>query len=408
MSEKQLKARMKRFEDAVSLKKPDRTPVIPWNFHFFPSVVNGMSYKDAMNDHETYYKHLKDVVLEYDLDMAPACSVYPAPTWEALGLTTWKWPGHGLPDDRPFQYIEQEVMKAEEYDQFLANPDGFTQSVIFPRTAETFAPLAMLPPIHWYFNHPYLMGPFFGMPAFQEMLDNLKTLGLEWNRHQEVVNGCYGELEELGYPKSYGSIGFTAYDTAGIWLRGNTGTMTDMYRNPEKLLAAIDVCAVQQTQLSIIQCQISGNPRVSLFAYRGADGFMTEAHFEKFFWPSFVKEVEDILAAGLMPMPFFEGDWTGRLKYIKQLPKGKFPLHFDRIDRQAAAEALGDDYCFWGNTPVGIMEHGSTADVEADVKELIDLFAGNGGLIVDGAGAVTDDTKPENLKAMIEAVHKYS
>jgi hypothetical protein len=44
------KARLKRFEDAVSLKKPDRVPVIPWNIHFFPSVVNGMSYTDAMND----------------------------------------------------------------------------------------------------------------------------------------------------------------------------------------------------------------------------------------------------------------------------------------------------------------------------------------------------------------------
>ncbi|MEE1550480.1 MAG: uroporphyrinogen decarboxylase family protein [Nitrospinaceae bacterium] len=401
-------ARMKRFDSVVSLKKkPDRVPVIPWNFHFFPSHINGMSNKDAMNDHETYYGYLKDVVLEYDFDMAPASSVYPGPCWEALGLTNWKWPGHGLADDLTFQYLETEVITADEYDQFLENPEVFAARVIFPRTASAFAPLAMLPPIHWYFNHPYLMGPFFGMPQFTEMLDNLKNLGEEWNRHSEVKNGCFAELSELGYPTSYGGVGFTAYDTVSIWLRGNKGAMTDMYRNPDKLLSAIDICAVQQTQLSIIQCQISGNPRLCLFVYRGADGFMTEPHFEKFFWPSFKKQIDDILEAGFMPMPFFEGDWTGRLKYIKQLPKGKFPLHFDRIDRKAAAEALGDDFCFWGNVPVSLMEHGTPQDVEEDVKELIDMFAGKGGVIIDSAGAVTDHSKPENVAAMVEATRKY-
>lgn len=403
----QYKKRLKRFEDAVSLKKPDRIPVIPWNVHFFPAIVNGMSNKDAMNDHETFYEHLKNVVLEYDFDMAPACSVYPAPTWKALGVTTWKWPGHGLPDDRTFQYAEREIMKEEEYDQFLESPEIFTLREIFPRTATTLAPIAMLPPIHWYFNFPYLMGPFFGAPPFVEMLEGLLELGKEWNRHAEVVGAAYEELEEKGYPKSYGSIGFAAFDTVGIWLRGNKGTMIDMYRNPDKLLAAIDICNVQQTQLSIVQCQISGNPRVSLFVYRGADGFMNDEQFEKFFWPSFKQQVDDILAAGFMPMLFFEGDWTSRLKYIAQLPKGKFPLHFDRIDRKATAEALGDDYCFWGNIPVSIMEHGTPEDVEADVKELIDLFAGNGGLIIDSAGAITDHSKPENVATMVEAVHKY-
>jgi len=360
-----------------------------------------------MKDHVTYYSYLKDMVLEYDFDMAPASSVYPGPTWDALGLTTWLWPGHGLADDQTFQFLEKEIITQEEYDQFIGNPEVFTARTIFPRIASTLEPLGMLPPINWYFNFPYLLGPFFGMPQFSEMLDNLKKLGEEWNRHAGVVAGCYAELENLGYPKSYGSVGFTAFDTVSIWLRGIKGTMIDMYRNPDKLLAAIDICAEQQTQLSIIQCQISGNPRVSLFVYRGADGFMNEDQFEKFFWPSFVKQMDDILEAGFMPMPFFEGDWSGRLSYIKQLPKGKFPLHFDRIDREAAAKELGDDFCFWGNIPVSLMEHGTPKDVEDDVKELINLFAGNGGLIIDSAGCLTDHTKPENLVAMIKAAHKY-
>ena len=230
-------------------------------------------------------------------------------------------------------------------------------------------------------------------------------LGQEWNRHEHIVTQCYKDLEEIGYPKTYGGIGFTAFDTVAVWLRGQRGTMFDMYRNPDKLLKAIELCNVMQTQLSIIQCQVSGNPRVVLFVYRGADGFLNDEQFRKFFWPALLQEIEGILEAGFLPMPFFEGDWTSRLKYFSDLPKQKFPIHFDRIDRQQAKKFLDGNYCFWGNIPASLMEHGTQQEVQADVKELIDTFAGNGGLIIDGA--LTDDAKPENVQAMVNAVHKY-
>ena len=403
----QYEARMKRFNDTLSLRKPDRVPVIPWNFHFFPSKQSGMSNKDAMTDHESYYEALTEQTLKYQFDMAPASSIYPSPTWLALGMKSWKLPGDGVPDDRPFQFLEREVMKAEEYDKFLSDPEGFTARVIFPRTASLLEPLEMLPPLHWFFNFPYLLGPFLGMAPFATMLEGLVKVGQEWNRHEHAVSKCYGALEQMGYPKTYGSVGFTAFDTVAIWLRGHRGTMLDMYRNPDKLLAAIEICNAMQTQLSIIQCQVSGNPRVSLFVYRGADGFMSDAQFEKFFWPSLRAEIDTILAAGLTPMPFFEGDFTPRLKYIAELPKGKVPIHFDRVDRDQARRFLAGRNCFWGNIPVSLMEHGTPQQVQDDVKRLIDAFGADCGLIIDSAGAITDDAKPENVAAMVEAVHKY-
>jgi hypothetical protein len=135
-SRKDYETRLKRYTDAVSLTEPDRVPVIPDSFHFFPALVAGMSYKDAMHDHQRYYDALKETVLKYDFDMAPATGVYSAQTWEALGLKNWKWPGDGIPEDRPFQFNETEIMTADEYDDFLSNPDGFTLRVIWPRIAQ--------------------------------------------------------------------------------------------------------------------------------------------------------------------------------------------------------------------------------------------------------------------------------
>lgn len=120
-----------------------------------------------------------------------------------------------------------------------------------------------------------------------------------------------------------------------------------------------------------------------------------------------LKQVDEIIAAGFLPLVFFEGDVSSRLHYIAELPSTKVVLHFDRVDRAKAAHFLKGKHAFWGNIPASIMDHGTPEEVEADVRELIDTFAADCGLIVDCTGGITDDAKPENIAAMVEAVHKY-
>ena len=41
------------------------------------------------------------------------------------------------------------------------------------------------------------------------------------------------------------------------------------------------------------------------------------------------------------------------------------------------------------------------------LKELIGIFGDNGGLIIDTSMAIPDESKPENVRALIEAAHEY-
>jgi hypothetical protein len=400
-------SRMKRFNDTITLKTPDRVPIIPWSYHFFPATVNGMTNAEAMTDHERYYQYVKEATLHYQFDMAPGAGLYPAPIWETLGIKTWKWPGQELAEDVTFQFLEREVMPVSDYDKFLSNPDGYTANIIFPETTTLFEGLVDFPPLHWFFNYPDLLGPYLAMPGIRSILKGLLQISEQYEQYSSAGSQCFQALAEEGFPKLSGSTAFTAYDTVGVWLRGNKGTMIDMYRNPDELLAAIEICNKMQTQLAIEQCQFSGNPRVGLFVYRCADGFMNNAQFEKFFWPFLLKQVDDLNAAGYLPMLFFEGDVTSRLNYIAELPSGKVALHFDRVDRVEAAKHLKGKHAFWGNIPASILDHGTPEDVENDVRELIDTFAADCGLIVDCAGGITDGATPENVAAMVAAVHKY-
>jgi len=179
-----------------------------------------------------------------------------------------------------------------------------------------------------------------------------------------------------------------------------------MFRVPDKLLAAVDLYVEPQIQAAIDWAAAIDNPRVFFWLHRGAAGFMSDEHFKKFYWPSIHKIILALVEAGLTPILHVQGDYTPRLPYLAELPRGKVPIHYDRIDRQQALEIMGDRQCFWGGISSALLSTGTPEQVKEDVRELIDLFGPQGGLIVDGSVGIPDEAKPENVQAMVEAVRE--
>jgi uroporphyrinogen-III decarboxylase len=114
-----------------------------------------------------------------------------------------------------------------------------------------------------------------------------------------------------------------------------------------------------------------------------------------------------LINADVFPIVYTEGDYTPRLEYFTELPPKKFVIHYDHVDRKKAKKVLGDVCCFWGNVPASLLCSGTPQQVMDDVRELIDIFVDNGGLIVDGPVGIPDESRPENVAAMTEAVFKY-
>ena len=162
-----------------------------------------------------------------------------------------------------------------------------------------------------------------------------------------------------------------------------------MFRQPDTLLEAIDV--MQDGTLGLLHAAfaVTGIPRQFIPMHKGAGGFMSNEQFEKFYWPTFKALIEECVAAGITPMPLFEGDYTPRLKYLAELPPGKVAAHFDRIDRKKFKEILGDKMCFWGNIAPSVLCTGTPQQVKDDVKELIDLFGETGSSSTVPAGSRT-------------------
>lgn len=401
--------RLQRFNDTVNLKASGNALFIPNAVHFFPAKLAGVTNAAVMDDHKLRYQCLKDMILRYDLDMAVPDGLYNGSgAWNLLQSKQWAKPGHELDDDRPFQFIEQEHMLADEYDHFLRDPSDFTMRVIWPRISGALEPFGLMPPLHYYLNYPIYMTPFFAFPNFIEMLETLKKAGEEWASYNEAYTGFVEDMKTASYPLLYMGVGFPPFDVLSVYLRGLKGSMLDMRRRPDKVLAALDLLAERQIGLLKLQAELSGCPRVTIFCYRGADVFMSNEEFGKFYWPSLLKVVNELVDAGITPTVFFEIDVTSRLPFFTDLPKGKVPIHYEAIDRRKAREVVGELNAFWGNISASLMTLGTPAEVKADVRELIELFGDTNGLIIDGALQVPDETRPENLEAIIEAIDEYS
>ena len=410
-SERLYAEREKRVRDAIGLRKPDRVPIVSATEMFFIRSA-GLTAAEAMYDYDKMAAAWKSSMKRYNWDMAPLQhAIRSGPTMELLGMKTFKWPGYDLPENSYYQWVEREYMMADEYDEFLRDPSDFTIRKLMPRMATSLEPLGNLPPISWLGTGYTLlgMGPTItGLPAIQELMERLRKAGEEkakWDRMQQRLRE---ELEQMGYPLFTMGVTYCAFDWISDCLRGMKGSMLDMYRQPGKLKAAIQLLEPMTIQMALTGAAKSGIPRVWIPLHRGAAGFMNDGQFDEFYWPCLKNLIMAIIEKGLTPVPFFEGDYTPRLERLAEFPPGKVLGHFDRMDRKKYKKILGDVMCFWGNVPSSLFIAGTPQQVKDDVKELIDIFADNGGLIVDASSTgPPPESKPENVEAMTEAVFEY-
>lgn len=408
-------ARKKRLDDAMSLQKPDRVPVAPLVVHFYATRSTGISNKTAMYDCERTFEVWRETTIKHNWDAAPPVgSMPPARPMEIMGMKQIKWPGGDLGDHQPFQWVEGEYMMQDEYDEVLSDPNGFAAKKLWPRISKVLGPISrisqMEPPPLLYLSNAYMLpgvfGEMFSPPPMVEILKKALELAEEHEKNKQLSIRYTMEMMNLGYPIAWGSIVCPAFDWISDTLRGLKGSIMDMYQVPDKLLALIDMFTPLTIGLTIEMAEQTGNKGVFIPMHRGAGGFMSNDQFARFYWPCFKELLLGLIEAGLTPIPLFEGDYTPRLEFLQELPPGKIVGHFDKVDRKKAKELIGDVMCFWGNVPASLMCSGTPQQVKDDVKELIDIFGDNGGLIVDSTMGIPDESRPENVQALTDTVHK--
>ncbi len=396
--------REKRFMDAVQLKVPDRVPTSV-HLSYLPARFTGITYRDAYYD----FPKWRDAYIKTALYFQPdRCEYFPNQSgrvMEALDTKTSVWPGHGVGVNCSHQFVEGEYMKAEEYDRYLHDQSDFNIRCMLPRSYGLLKPLSMLPPLESIGN--FLPFDVLALPEFANMLQKISGIAQEAVQWQKEIQSMFTALNENGFPgRPVGIGGGVPYDMISDFLRGMRGAMLDMYRCPDKLLEAIEKISRQTLKRIASGPKADGFSTTFIALHRGADGFMSLKQFERFYWPYLLRLVNALVEAGYTPEIFFEGDYTQRLEYLRELPKGKVIGRFDRSDMARVKDVLGGHICIKGNVPSSLLQTSDPEGVKKYCKWLMDVVGRDGGYIM-GTGSVVDEVKPENLKAMIDFAREY-
>ena len=150
----------------------------------------------------------------------------------------------------------------------------------------------------------------------------------------------------------------------------------------------------------------TGKPQIFMPLHKGADGFLSDEQFQKFYWPTFRAVMIGLIEGGCIPFPALEGHWGSRLKTIQDVPKGKTMWMVDQTDMAEAKKTLGRNACLIGNVPSSMLKLATPNEVKAYCKGLIDTVGKDGGFML-GNGAFFDEAKPENVKAVVDAAKEY-
>jgi len=406
-AEQAYRERVTRFIDAISLREPDRVPVVLPSA-YFPAYYAGMDLRTVMYDYDkmrqAWLKFMQD--FEMDSFSGPGYMV-PGKVYERLGSRMVKWPGYGLPNDAPsHQFVEGEYMKADEYDLFMDGQLEYFLRYYLPRSWDVFAPFARIGKFSSGYDSMFRILQACTDPDFIASCVKLKEGADEFMNWRKAVAEIDQTILQAGFATFRGPVSMAPFDVFGDTLRGTKGIMMDLFRQPDKLLEAVEMLTPHLIENVVEMADLFPSPMVFMPLHKGDDAFMSEEQYLKFYWPTLRQLLLGFIDAGLVPVLFAEGKYTNRLEIIKDLPPRSVVWYFDQTDMAKAKKILGDTACIMGNVPASLMVTGKPEAVKEHCRKLIEVCGPGGGYILTG-GAGISKGNPDNMHAMMDAALEY-
>jgi hypothetical protein len=400
--------RDKRIMDAIQLRITDRVPII-CSMGYFPAKYTGIPCSAAYYDYDAWYAAYDKTLKDFQPDMIFPQGFMPGKALEILSPKTMRWPGCGVEPYQGHQAIEIDNMKGDEYDLYMEDPSDYMFRIFMSRISEHMGGLSLLPRLSDLGGGPMgiqLLAMAFAEPKVSKAIRIIQKAGREmrkWRVKQEKFNRM---ILSYGFPEYFQGAAMPPFDVISHSLRGMSGTMTDMFRRPDKVVEMCEFILKKTLERPMPEPNENGYTRVFMTNTRGSDDFMSMKQFQTFYWPTFKKLVMAIIEQGATPCIFFEGNFTSRLEYLLEFPKGKLLARFDTTDIFRAKEILKDHICIEGNVPSSLLQMGTVEQVKEHCKKLIDVVGKGGGYIIAPRSS-TDEANPANLKAMIEFTKEY-
>jgi len=382
-NEQLFEERLGRYQGAIALEPIDRVPIAVGS-NTFAETYGGITKQEVVYDPAKWLSSEIKFCQDFPEVDVLRNNRFWVPLYDAVDLKTYKFPGRNLPLDGALQFVEDEYMHADEYDDFIASPARYMMEKFLPR----------------------IFGEMGQDPA-RSHFAFLKA-GLAQAKLGEVMRNRSIQLQtQCGMPQPATGAFLAPLDALGDVMRGMVGILKDTRRNPDKLLEACEV----MTPIMIRFALATADPfrRYPIFVPTHKPTFMSPKQFDQFYWPSFKKTLLGIIEAGHKVRCYLEGDWSAHWHHFLELPKGSILLDIDDPADNIfkAKKEIGHHMCLAGGIASTQFILGTPDEMDARVKRLCEECMPGGGYILSGSCYIPSNTKPENYKAMVDAALKY-
>jgi hypothetical protein len=400
------RARVQRMIKVIKMEEPDRIPLnqAPGAF---PAYYRGGTLKEHMYEFDKMRNDFIHFFHDFDMDFAMAPLTWPGKMFEILDFKLMQWPGHGVPENGSFfQYVEGIYMKEDEYDELLYNTNDFFLRKLLPRIAGTMEPLKYMASFDPSFFVPVGFIAPFGRPDVQNTFNQLAKAAEVFYDWAKVLGDTMQQIYNMGFPIWGASLSLTAYDMIADFLRGTKGIALDLYQNPDKLLEAIEKFTPMTIEMGLKNANTDICPVIFIPLHKGADTFMSNKQFEKFYWPCLQKLMLGLYKEGLVPFPLAESTYNSRMEIISDMPDASSVWWFEDSNMKRAKETVGRKNCIAGGMPTSLLKTGTKQDIEHRVEKLVS-DCGKGGGYMMSVSASVEQAIPENLHILMDSVKKY-
>ncbi len=377
-----------RVEAAWNLEEGDRVPVVPTSIYFL-QYAGGISVKEGLTHPEKLIEAIKQ-----NLDLV-GDSIHPANTaldhlalmpksgWD---MTTIDWriwddfpPEGNIPSsyfDRPFIDDYDDVME-RGFSTILFNKE--VNPEVYKRSLDDF--------LFYEFEYPAVFGEL-------------------WKKF----------YEDTGIPLMQGARATVPFEFLQYY-RGFDNFIVDLFEQPEKVKEMCELVLDYEMTRAMQRAMVMGAGELpgaeKIFFQAGIVGppYVSPEVFKEFVYPTLKKGVDMVVNRGFKIHIHIDGTLTSVLPTLAEitdgLPKGKVCLDFEKTDLRAAKEILGGKVCFQGSVPSALLVYGSVEEVDDYCKKLIQDCGPGGGFSLGVECETPWDSKPENVRAMVQSVEKY-
>ena len=325
--------RLKRYTTTLKNQKADRVPIRPFAAEFVARFA-GCTCQQVTQDFNLAFEATLKTCMGFDWDAAVANMVY---VWgglaQTMGLRYYAIPGVGLSPDTGFQYLEppenQSWMRADEYDDLIADPTRFCYERWLPRVSTEI--------------------PAAGEPCSYRANVALVKSGMAMLSYFGAFPAQAQRMREMaGMPGAIAGILKSPFDIIADKFRGYLGLCDDLMERPEKVKRAAEALMPHMFQVALSSSDPSGTFPIGFWMHRGCVPLISQEHFDTIFWPTLKPIILELHKRGRQVLFYAEGKWAAHLKAFAELPAGSIVFHCDRDDIFDVYRALHHKFAISG------------------------------------------------------------